>query len=200
MMGNRGVLHDEHQQIVRQSALKRWLTCKLEFKGRRLPVMAPNRYTKLFFLDEAAAFAAGHRPCSLCRKPEYRRFRDLWDARFGVTDVESVDAALHDERLDGKHKRTYRDDIASLPDGTYVALRGDPYLVLGDELLRWTPASDSERFNRPAHRHVDVLTPRSIVDLFRDGYRPALHPSAENRTDSPRPLDVALTDTAVRPR
>jgi hypothetical protein len=178
MMGNRGILHDDQQRIVRQSAGKRWLTCALEFRGRKLPVMEPHRYTKLFFLDEAAAFAAGHRPCSFCRNSDYRRFRNLWDARFGSTNVNLVDARLHVERLDGKHKRTYREDVAKLPDGTYVALRGEPYLVLGTELLRWTPGGYTDRFTRPAHRHVEVLTPPSIVALFRDGYHPVLHPSA----------------------
>jgi hypothetical protein len=114
----------------------------------------------------------------MCRRSDYKRFRELWAARFGPASIDAIDAQLHSERLDGTRKRTYREDLAALPDGTYIVLRGDPYLVLGSELLRWTPGGYTARFTRPAHRHVEVLTPPSIVDLFRDGYRPMLHPSA----------------------
>ena len=64
LMGNRGgVIHNAAQQIVRQYRSRQWITCKLEFKGRRRKVMTPGLYTELFFLDEAVALAAGHRPC-----------------------------------------------------------------------------------------------------------------------------------------
>src|SRR6476646_261897 len=78
VMGNRGRLHDAGVKILRPFALKRWLICKLEFKERHRPVMAPNQYTELFFLDEATALAAGHRPCAECNRPGYNLFRELW--------------------------------------------------------------------------------------------------------------------------
>ena len=62
-MGNRGgALHNESREIVRTYKRRRWITCVLEFRGRHREIMAPRRYTELFFLDEAVAFAAGHRP------------------------------------------------------------------------------------------------------------------------------------------
>ncbi|HEX3456598.1 MAG TPA: hypothetical protein VHR97_01465, partial [Candidatus Baltobacteraceae bacterium] len=109
LMGNRGVLHDDDRRIVRTWDVRRWIACVLEFRGRKREVMTPRRYTELFFLDEAAAFSAGHRPCAECRRADYVRFRDLWVARFGrPAGADDVDARIHGDRLDGKTKRTYR--------------------------------------------------------------------------------------------
>src|SRR5262245_6877749 len=73
-MGNRGVLHNERGQVVAQWRLKRWITCTLSFKNRWRPVFTPRRYSELFFLDEATAFSAGHRPCAECRRERYNEF------------------------------------------------------------------------------------------------------------------------------
>ena len=80
-MGNRGRLHDAGVEILRPFAVKRWIFCKLKFKERHRQVMAPNQYTELFFLDEATALAAGHRPCAECNRPRYNLFRELWNAQ-----------------------------------------------------------------------------------------------------------------------
>src|SRR6202451_2054834 len=77
-MGNRGVLHDAEGRIKRVWQLKRWIVCVLEFRGRKRQVMTPGRYTELFFLDEATALAAGHRPCAECRRQRFNAFRDAW--------------------------------------------------------------------------------------------------------------------------
>src|SRR4029453_19608900 len=79
-MGNGGRLHDPARRIVRRVAggYRAWVTCRLEFRGRHRTVMAPNRYTELFFLDEATALAAGHRPCGECRRADFRRFKATW--------------------------------------------------------------------------------------------------------------------------
>lgn len=178
MMGNRGVLHDDCRRIVRQTQVKRWITCLIEFRGRHRTIMKPRSYTELFFLDEAAAFAAGHRPCAECRNADYKRFRALWEARFGrVSGVDEIDAVLHAERLDGRTKRTVRAGIATLPDGTYVSIDGIPWLVWGDTLAAWSDAGYGERRSRMSHGDVEVLTPPSIVAVFEAGYKPKAHPS-----------------------
>lgn len=177
MMGNRGILHDESRRIVRPFQVRRWIACVLEFRGRRRAVMAPHRYTELFFLDEAAALSAGHRPCAECRRADYNRFREFWTRPIGApNDADSMDLRLHADRLDGKRKRTYRADLASLPDGTYVTLDKKPYLAWGDELLEWSDAGYVARIPRPTDGEVDVLTPRSIVGVLAAGYRPMIHP------------------------
>jgi hypothetical protein len=179
MMGNRGTLHDDARRIVRAYQVKRWIACVLEFRGRRRSVMTPHRYTELFFLDEAAAFAAGHRPCAECRRADYNRFRELWEARIGApADADSMDLRLHGDRLAGKEKRTYGDDLARLPSGTYIAFEGKPYLVWDRDLFEWSASKYTARLRRPAHRDVNVLTPRAIVEIFAAGYRPTIHPSA----------------------
>ncbi len=179
MMGNRGVLHGDHRRIVRASQVKRWIACEIEFRGRYRTVMTPRSYTELFFLDEAAAFSAGHRPCAECRNADYRRFRDLWQSLHGTpAGADNMDARLHEERLDGRAKRTYRKDAAHLPDGTYVAIDNTPWLVWERELLEWSDSGYLRREPRPAHREVDVLTPPSIVAIFSKGYRPRVHPTA----------------------
>ncbi|HEY2474035.1 MAG TPA: hypothetical protein VGI19_04455 [Candidatus Cybelea sp.] len=180
MMGNRGILHDESRRVVRPFAVKRWIACVLEFRGRKRDVMTPHRYTELFFLDEAAALSAGHRPCAECRRGDYNRFRTFWEESIGrPNDADSMDLRLHADRLDGKRKRTYRAELASLPDGAYVVWDERPHLVWGRSLLEWSDAGYIKHFARPKGGRVEVLTPRAIVEVLAAGYRPAVHPSAE---------------------
>lgn len=180
LMGNRGILHNDERRIVTQFQVKRWIACLLEFRGRRRAVMTPHRYTELFFLDEAVAFSAGHRPCAECRRADYDRFRDLWLQQVGgPADADAMDRRLHADRLDGKKKRTSRADLASLPDGTYIVWDGRPHLVSGDKMLEWSDSGYARRIARPAGGEVDVLTPRAIVEIFSAGYHPAIHPSAQ---------------------
>jgi len=181
MMGNRGILHDHTGRIVRRYAVKRWIACVLEFRGRRRSVMTPGRYTELFFLDEATALAAGHRPCAECRRADYLRFRELWSACIGgPADADSMDARLHAERLAGKDKRIYRQQANLLPDGTYIVLDSQPWLLWQGELHGWGDSGYSQR--RPIPRgELEVLTPRSLVSVLGAGYRPGVHPSVSRR-------------------
>ena len=180
MMGNRGVLHDDHQRIVRPYQVKRWIACRLEFRGRHRTVMQPHRYTELFFLDEATAFAAGHRPCAECRHEDYERFRSFWrKSHSGPTGADDMDARLHHDRLDGRRtKRVYQARLADLPDGAYVAIDGRPWLVWGDALFAWSADGYSERRERRTVRDVAVLTPKSAVEVLASGYRVDVHPAA----------------------
>jgi hypothetical protein len=183
-MGNRGgVLHNEHRQIIRQSAGKRWIACLLEFKGRQLRVMSPGRYTELFFLDEAVALSAGHRPCAECRRDRFNAFRESWlrSAGQGTTALlaDEIDSELHRARIDSrKGKVTYQAPLGSLPDGCFVQFEASCYLVWGDALLRWSPDGYVERRQRPRDQEVTVLTPEPIVRCLRHGYRPEIHKSA----------------------
>jgi hypothetical protein len=179
LMGNRGVLHDECRRVVRPWQVRRWIACALEFRGRRRQLMTPHRYTELFFLDEAAAFSAGHRPCAECRRVDYLRFRNLWAACFGgPSGAGAMDLRIHADRLAAKTKRTYRADTASLPDGAYIALDGEALLVWGSALWVWSDAGYVRSIERPARREVDVLTPRCLVATLAAGYRPQIHLTA----------------------
>ena len=180
-MGNRGVLHDERRNLVRQWQVRRWISCRLHWRGRKRIVMAPRRYTELFFLDEAASFAAGHRPCAECRNADYKRFAALWEACFGVrTGADAMDAVLHAERLDGRKKHTFRAGIGTLPDGAYIADDdGVARLLWGDALIEWSDTGYGRRIARPHSGSVEVLTPRSIVEIIRAGFVPAVHPTVE---------------------
>src|SRR6185312_4262277 len=130
LTGNRGILIDDRRRIVRRWQTKRWIACRLSYKGIRRKVMQPHAWTELFFLDEAAALAAGHRPCAECRRDDYRRFRDLWKRHVSPeASADAMDAVLHRQRVDGRAKRTHRDDLASLPDGTFVTIDGAAWLV-----------------------------------------------------------------------
>jgi hypothetical protein len=99
--GNRGCLHDAAGNIRRRYATKRWIACRLRFRGwRRSPLMAHGRFTELFFLDEATALAAGHRPCSLCRHADYEHLTALWATLHpGQRVADAIDAQLHRERV-----------------------------------------------------------------------------------------------------
>jgi hypothetical protein len=175
--GNRGCLHDQAERIRRDFAVKRWIACRLEFKGRRRTrLLQPGRYTELFFLDEATAFAAGHRPCAECRRDDYDRFVVLVRAR-----ADEIDERLHAERLDAsRERRLHPARLRDLPDGAFVLEGGDAWLVLGDQLLRWTPSGYAKR-RRRRDRDVALITPPSLVEVLGTGWQgvvPFLHPSA----------------------
>ena len=183
--GNRGCLHDGDGSIVRRFAGRRWIACRLEFGGRRRgPLLQPGRYTELFFLDDATALAAGHRPCAECRRADYDRLRELWrDLHPGTAGADAIDGQLHAERLDPATglRRLPPAALESLPDGAFVRIGGRPQLVLGPELLTWTPAGYTARRPRPPGADVELITPLSLVELLRRGWEPLvplLHPSA----------------------
>jgi len=174
-MGNRGCMHDAEGRIVRRWTTKAWIACRLSFKGRRRTLMQPGRYTELFFLDEATAAAAGHRPCAECRRGDYRAFRGLWEEVHGpVRGVAEIDALLHAARVGpgtGAQRR-HRADWTDLPDGSF-ALHGDrPHLVLGDRLLPHAPAGYGPALPRPPQGTTEVLTPAPVVALMRAGWKP----------------------------
>jgi hypothetical protein len=184
--GNRGCLHDDAGRIRRAYAVRRWIACRLEFKGRRrAPLLRPGRYTELFFLDEATAFAAGHRPCAECRRADHDRFGAIWAAQHdGERGADAIDLRLHGERLapGSRTQRHHEGAYGDLPDGAFVLRDGAPWLVLGDTLLRWSPGGYTERAPRPAAgERVVVITPPSLVAMLREGWDgvvPLVHPSA----------------------
>jgi hypothetical protein len=183
--GNRGCLHDETGRIYRRYNGKRWIACRLEFRGwRRRALLQPGRFTELFFLDEATAFAAGHRPCALCRHEDYDRFGNAWrELHAGDAGADAIDARLHTERVDAvtRSQRHYDARLDDLPDGAFVLREGMPWLVLGADLLRWTAAGYAERTPRPARDRAVLITPPSLVAVLRAGWQgvvPLLHPSA----------------------
>jgi hypothetical protein len=186
LMGNRGCLHNDRQQIIRSHHLKRWIICVLQFKDRHREVMTPGQYTELFFLDEATALAAGHRPCAECSRPRFEMFRALWaqanpELANGSKPLALViDDALHQERIDSaQQKITYTEKLGALPDGSFVALDDNqPYLLSNGFLLAWQPAGYGQRLAQPSDRIVRVLTPRSIVRTLAKGYRAEMHPTA----------------------
>ena len=183
--GNRGCLHDARGRIRRGYAVKRWIACRLRFRGwHREPLMQPGRFTELFFLDEATAFAAGHRPCALCRREDYVRFVEIWrGVQSGPASAEAMDERLHAERLDPRtrEQRHHRARMDDLPDGTFVLYSSEPHLVLGRSLLRWTNAGYADRASRPSGEDATVITPSTLVEVLRaerDPVVPFLHPTA----------------------
>ena len=185
-MGNRGLLHNDAGEVVRHWKLKAWIICLLDFKERQRQVFTPRRYSELFFLDEATALSAGHRPCGECRYQDYRRFKNLWLlANSGQIENKSpkvfeIDKILHQERISkGGEKVTYPAILGALPDGTFVMLPNDPniYLLNGKYFYKWSPAGYQSKFKKKLTAKVTVLTPYSIVKTLMAGYLPQIHPS-----------------------
>jgi len=181
--GNRGCLHDDERRIRRRFQVRRWIACRLEFKARRRsPLMQPGKYTELFFLDEATAFAAGHRPCAECRREDYDRFTAFWRELHGDVGADAIDLRLHAERLDPATRghRVRETGLEGLPDGVFVLRNGVPHVVLGDRLLAWSPEGYVAREPRPSGPGP-LITPPSLVALLASGWTsavPFLHPSA----------------------
>jgi hypothetical protein len=183
--GNRGCLHDDAGRVRRRFNGRRWIACRLEFRGwQRGRLLQPGRFTELFFLDEATALAAGHRPCALCRREDYDRLVAHWRTLHpGDVGADAIDARLHSERVaDGtRAHRLHAASFDDLPDGAFVLHEGGPRLVLGNELLSWTPAGYAAREPRPGRGPALLITPPSLVSLLRAGRQPLvplLHPSA----------------------
>ena len=180
--GNRGIIHDPATKTLlkKRWSSPAWITCLCEFRDWRRPVMGRRSWTELFFLDEATAFAAGHRPCFFCRRDDANRFRAAWEKGNGVTDVRAreMDAVLHQERLERGRKRLHPlpMPVIQLPDGAMV-LRGEQsFLIVQGRELKWSMAG-----YRKMDGTIDdamLLTPPSTLRALSAGYRPVLHPSA----------------------
>jgi hypothetical protein len=181
LYGNRGVLHDDEGRVVRSWQVRRWIACLLEFKGRRRELLRPGRFTELFFLDEATALAAGHRPCAECRREDFVRFRQSWgETHPGASlRVDDIDRTLHAERIEpGGAKRLHQARLGDLPDGSMVAENDRALLVLGGELLAWSPFGYGDRRVLPRSATVRTFTPPALIAVIRAGYEPGIHPTA----------------------
>ena len=183
--GNRGVIHNERKEIIKNHAVKYWITCVLNYKNAQRSVMSPNRWTELFFLDEATAFAAGHRPCGFCRHPDFKRFKDLWikanGEQYGLTSktkMDIIDAIIHQGRLDKNGvQKTFKSTLTALPDGTFITLdeSGKAYLWYQQNLYEWSFSGYTKVSQFDKNQEVNVLTPLSYVAVFKAGYVPEVH-------------------------
>lgn len=197
-LGNRGgQIHNARKELTsRRWVSAQWITCLLEFKERHMEVMAPHHYTQLFFLDEATAFAAGHRPCFECRRSDAKRFFEAWRtgnpilAGEGIPKVDAVDAVLQHERLTrDRTKLTFEATLWQSPDGVFFVRAGAPkdaWLLWQGKLWRWTPGGYTDSTPALPAETVRVLTPKSIAQAFTAGYVPVVH---ESLTSSP-PTDA----------
>jgi len=168
LMGNRGVLHAPDGTLVRGWAHRAWISCTLSWRGRRLPLLEPGRYTQLFLLDEAVALAAGHRPCALCRRPAHL----AWKEAAGLDlPAPALDARLHAERLDGRTRRLHPLPWSGLPDGAVALLDDVPVAVRGASVVSWLPVNAwGDAQPRPASGTASVLTPPTSLAVLEGGY------------------------------
>ena len=179
--GNRGIIHDPATRTLLRKRWSNpaWLICVCEFRGRRRKVMGGRSWTELFFLDEATALAAGHRPCFYCRRDDANRFRAAWEKGNRVRDVRmhDIDTVLHHERLDHGKKRLHAllVPLDQLPDGAMVQQGEESFLVTQGRALLWSPAGYAAMEYHPAE--ATLLTPPSTLRAMNAGYQPVLHPT-----------------------
>ncbi len=182
-MGNRGILHDAAKRLGRSRwKHKVWIICRTSFRGRHRAVMAPRRYTELFFLDEAVAIAAGHRPCFECRRQDYYAWQAAWRAGNGgasLPPAAEMDARLHDERLEPgtRRQRQWQAAPGDLPDGAFILWDGRPCLIARGRLWPWSHRGYGASTALPHTESVTVLTPPASIGALRGGYSPVLHQS-----------------------
>jgi hypothetical protein len=187
LMGNRGIIHNKQKEIIKELASKRWITCVLNYKCVKRMVMSPHQYTELFFLDEATSFSAGHRPCSLCRFEDAKKFKTLWSKLFPnlvkyPISFHLIDQILHENRVGPSgEKKIYMNIVDALPNGTMVSLNQNNdifYLIYDKKLLLWSEDGYVEVLVVKKDIPVYVLTPNLIVEIFKQGYVPTLHETA----------------------
>ena len=187
-LGNRGILHNDHREIVAPWRHKAWVTCRLEFKNRKRVVFSPGTYSELFFLDEATAFAAGHRPCGECRRDKFNAFKTAWCTanrkllQSPHPGIGIVDKQLHSERaVRGGGQVTHAAKIRNLPDGVFVEFEDNPALIWHGYLHTWSHHGYVEQ--QPINASpavVRVLTPESVVATLREGLDIEVHESARS--------------------
>lgn len=184
-LGNRGILHNDLKEIVAPWRHKSWVTCELAYKDRKRTIFSSGSYSELFFLDEATALSAGHRPCAECRRARYVEFKDQWiKANADPSDIKvpvsTIDKQLHSERaVRGGKKLTYSGEFKSLPSGAFIERDGIACLYWQGRLLKWSPSGYVEDYSLPHQDElVTILTPQSIVWMFQNGFTPQVHESA----------------------
>jgi hypothetical protein len=184
LMGNRGCLHRPDRTLgTTRWRSKLWICCVLDWQGRKRDPMPPGRWTALFFLDEATALAAGHRPCGYCRRPAYLAYAEAWRAARDLAKplhAGEMDAQLHAERVvsRSRRQRTHQAVAGSLPDGVLIRHAGEPALMLGGQVLPWSFTGYQVPVPLDPGATVEVLTPPTSVATIAAGFRPVLHPSA----------------------
>ena len=181
LTGTRGVIHNDKKEIIRPFKLKAWITCLLEFKGRRRQMMTPNRYTELFFLDEATSFSSGHRPCFECRRDDAKKFKTLWlkgNPEYGFTQktsINKIDKIIHKERIDSNFKKVVYETITKdLPDGVFIIHDNKSYLLKDGLMFLWSPFGYEISGKALKTDKVFLLTPKSVVNAFIAGYLPQM--------------------------
>lgn len=183
-MGNRGILHNDNQELTKRWNHRNWVYCLTDFKDRKRALMRPHTYTELFFLDEATALAAGHRPCGECQRTRYGEFKALigqvQKAKLGPADMDRV---LNGERLTSgrrnRRQKQFSTFFKNLPDSTMVSFGGSAHLKSGGRLLKWSASGYRSATEIGGHTVVDVLTPAVTVEVLRLGFEPALHPTTK---------------------
>jgi hypothetical protein len=189
LMGNRGCLHAPDRRLgVSRWRSKMWIACVLDWRGRRRDPMPPGRWTALFFLDEATALAAGHRPCGYCRRDDYLAYAEAWRRAAGLERrprAGEMDARLHSERVEPRtrHQRTRPAVAGDLPDGVMIRHSGMSGLLAGGRFLPWSFAGYRDPIALAPDAAVELLTPPASVAAIAAGYRPMLHPTAEPDAD-----------------
>jgi len=180
-MGNKGRLHNENKEIVKQSGWNGWVICTLNFKGIKRELMSPSSYTELFFLDEATAMSAGHRPCKSCQKDKFVEFKKRWlkvnineNTKSGL--MSDIDKFNHKERYYRGTKVTYIANMKTLPNGTFIEYEDQYFIIFNSNKYLWSFDGYKEK-SAVINIDVIVLTPKSFVQVFADGYEPELHDS-----------------------
>ena len=180
--GNRGIIHRKDQTLgTSRWTHHAWICCTLDWQGRKRPVMSGRNWTELFFLDEAVALAAGHRPCAYCRRTDYNRFVQAWTAAFGERPrAPQMDRVLHDARIENgtRQQQVSQCALHSLPTGTIINWDGGAHLIADQHLHPYTPQGYGPARTLPPDQIVTVLTPQPSVRVLQAGYTPTCHPTA----------------------
>ena len=178
LTGNRGIIHRDDKTLgTSRWSHHAWICCTLDWQGRKRPVMTGRNWTELFFLDEATAFAAGHRPCGYCRRAAYRAYVQAWGRATGKTpSAKSMDKILHPARVTRERKQVrFEAPLRRLPDGAMIQMNNEAALILNGALHPYTPDGYATPIVANPDTIVTVLTPEPTVAVLQAGYKPQIH-------------------------
>ena len=122
----------------------------------------------------------------------YSEFKKYWvTANLNVShnDVKAseINRILHQDRIKNGVKVTFKAKPKDLPDGVFFSdnnsctntSSNSAYMICGNRIYLWSFEGYTLQDGFNSDDELDIITPRSIVNAFRLGFKPGIHNSMD---------------------